>query len=220
MARAARPARKSGARKDKWLVTGGQWLVVGCRFLVTECWSPATRHRPPTTTADAFASGEKREERVIERLGRVEERIVDAALTKHAAQARDVSGDELTILPAQVVGNHRHAFAGLEVEEVRRVGEGKLELAPVEDVEDDQIVPLPSQMGQRLQHVGWLLVQVGNHQHDRATAKRLAETSRDRAQGLGTADCGLRTADAGVPRFLVRSPESVGRSWSSVCSTT
>ena len=114
----------------------------------------------------------------------------------HSARERaDVRRDHLAVLRAQVVGNHGHPLAGLEVDEVRRVGERELDLGPVEQVEDDQVVAAPAHVRERLEHGVGFLVEVGDQQDDAPAAQRLGELAQrllERGRARRRARCAFR----------------------------
>ena len=88
---------------------------------------------------------------MVQRLACIEERIVDATLSEHALQTGNVLGDQRSILRAEIIGNHRHALARLEIDEVGAVREREFELAPVEYVKNDDVVPLAAEIRERVE---------------------------------------------------------------------
>src|SRR5438874_1563239 len=113
MARAARPARNSGERNDIEMATGARWrLMAGVSSDVHQL----------------RAARQITEERVVERIGRVEDRVIDAMLRKPRGQRGDVLADQRAVLLDQRLGNDRNLLAALEILKGRRVFVGKFEL--------------------------------------------------------------------------------------------
>src|SRR5450830_1708616 len=122
MASAPSPAKKAGVKKFK-------------RSL-----QPSPRGSEATEGSSnppqALARREIGEERAVERAARVEQRVVDPLVAEQTPKRRDVLAHHLAILLAQILRDHRHFLAGLQVDEVGRVDERKLELGRIEKVKD------------------------------------------------------------------------------------
>src|ERR1051326_1304292 len=165
MASAVRPAKKSGARKDTTNSSDGRLRSTESRLL------------------QSFASRQEAEQRMIERLARVEHRVIDAMFAEDALQRRDVLGDERAVLGSQIVRNHGHSLARFEIDEVGAVGERKLELAPIEDVKDHHGIALASEIREGIEHRRRLLVKIRDQQHNRPSAKGLTNASCQLREG-------------------------------------
>src|ERR1051325_107924 len=118
MASAVAPARKSGVRKFTR------------RTPLSSLGSEATEGS--SHLAQALARGQIGEQRTIERLARIEERIVDPLVTQQLPERLDVGAHDFPILFAEILGNHRHLLAGLQIDEAARVDAWEFELARIE----------------------------------------------------------------------------------------
>src|SRR3990172_13220819 len=119
-ASAARPARKSGARK------------VMPSLLVRSSYP----HQP-------FPPAQILEQREVQGLRRIEQRIVYAGVHQRTRERSHVLLHQLTIALALLVGHHRDAIAALQVLEQHHVLEREEQLGGIENLEDDDVVALP-----------------------------------------------------------------------------
>src|SRR6185437_6126102 len=71
------------------------------------------------SASEALARQEIREQRAVERLRRVEHRVIRARLADPFAEDRRVLANQLLVLLAQVFRDHRQFLAGLHVDEIR-----------------------------------------------------------------------------------------------------
>ena len=99
------------------------------------------------------------------------------------ASAAGVRGDQLAILRAQIFGDDGHLDARLHVDEVARVGERKIDLARIEQVEDDHVVAAPAHVARaRERSSSAILVEIRDQHDETATAERLRQLLERREQ--------------------------------------
>src|SRR5207245_3167379 len=96
---------------------------------------------PETTSShphELLSAREIAEERAVERLRGVEQRVVDTLLRESRREPVDVLLDERPILRAERFRDDRYLLARLEVLEARRVFVVEADLLGIEHVKDDE----------------------------------------------------------------------------------
>src|SRR5437773_2126237 len=106
------------------------------------------------------------EERAIERIRSVQERVVDAVLRKLRSERRGVLAYERSVLFGQRFRNDGNLLAALEILERRRVLVGEINLRRIEHVKDDQIVAQKPQRFDGLEHRIGFVVKIRNQRDD------------------------------------------------------
>ena len=131
----------------------------------------------------------------IERLRRVEERVVGARFADALRERARMLGDDLLVLLAKILGDDGHLLARLHVDEVRRVGEREVDLVAVEQMEDHHVVAAAANVRERVDDGVRILIEIGDEQDETAAAHGLRQLPQRREQrrlarrGLRVAPC-------------------------------
>src|SRR5688500_10973164 len=142
---APRARKNTGVRKDIWL----RLRVPGFRLQASDSGLQAPglsshSHQP-------LAARQVAEQRMIERLRRIEERVIDPMLGELRRERVRVIGDQLAILVAERLGNDGQLLPALEILETRRIVVPEVDLGGIEHVEDEELVSEEAERLDRLE---------------------------------------------------------------------
>ncbi len=95
---------------------------------------------------------QKPEQRVIQRLGRIEQRVIDTNLRESLLQCVHVGAYERDVLLSHRFRHHGYLVAAFEVLEGGCIGKAEIELRRVQHVKHDQIIATKPQRGHSIDH--------------------------------------------------------------------
>src|SRR5229473_2115065 len=159
---APRPRKKSGARKNMRI------------------------RRPESPHPDELlAARQIAEERAVERLGRVDQGVIDALLGEPGGERVDMILDHRAVLITERLRHDRHLLGGLQILEGRRLVVREIDLPGIQDVEHDELVAQKPERLDGLENLVRLVVEIRDEEQDasplevlRHLLQRLAEAAR------------------------------------------
>ena len=153
----------------------------------------------PSHPVEALPRREEREQRLVERLRRVEQRVVGARFTDAPGERAGVLRTSSAVLRAQILRDHRHLVPVSMSMKLRGVGERELDLARVEQMEHDQVVPAPAQFASAESTASGSSYRSEIKHDDAPAAQRLGQLSQRRVEQTSA------PAPASAPRGRSRS---------------
>src|SRR6185312_8674177 len=169
-------------RRSRWM----RWMTTGTAIATRPARNAGARkfmRRPSSHAQQPLARREVGEQRAVERLRGVEQRVVGARFADAFGERRGMFTYDLAVLVAQILGDDGHLLARLQIDEVAGVREGEVDLVRVEQVEDDDVVAAPADLAQRFNDIVGILVKIGDEDDEAAPAQILRELLERFEQG-------------------------------------
>src|ERR1700681_1913812 len=139
---APRPRKKSGARTDMSIRSAS------------------------THSHELLAAREIAEERAVERLGRVDQGVVDALLGEPGRERVDVILDHRPVLIPERLRHDRHLLGSLQILERRRLVVREVDLPGIEHVEHDELVAQEPERLDGLENLVRLVVEIRDEEQN------------------------------------------------------